>query len=164
MHFLSRETVEKTWDELHYQDMEQLNALIEDFSQKQPYILAYLMATGSDVLTEEDRETLVFMGLTIWKIVENNFPDVPKIEGDILDQKEEQNMKMLEYLAGEPESEFMDTVDIIMKKYPQSDVLRFVIDEIMDEQESMISPDKDNIGIVVIYLKTVLDCFDEIIN
>lgn len=161
---MNTEMVEKTWDKLQTLSFEQIDSLIEDFSTKQPYVLAYLMATGSEILTEEDRETLVFMGLTIWKVVSDHVTQIPEINDEVLDRNEQGNMDMLDYLAGEPESEFMNTVDLIMNRYSQGELLKFIIYKIVDEKENALSPTQENVGLVVIYLKTVLDCFDEVVQ
>lgn len=159
---LTTEMVEETWEELQSLDFGQIDSLIEEFSTEQPYVLAYLMATGSDILTEEDRETLVFMGLVIWKVISSNEKEIPVVIDELLSSKEQANMAMLDYLAGEPESEFMNTVDLIMNRYSQGEFLRFIIHRIAGEKESAPSPVQDNVGIVVIYLKTIIDCFDEV--
>ncbi|MFP4014895.1 MAG: hypothetical protein ACLFVQ_12470 [Chitinispirillaceae bacterium] len=160
---LTTKMVEDTWEELQSLDFKHIDSLIEEFSTEQPYVLAYLMATGSDILTEEDRETLVFMGLITWKVISGNEKEVPVVNDQLLVTKEEANMAMLDYLAGEPEAEFMNTVDLIMNKYSQGEFLRFIIHKIASQKESAPSPTRDNVGIVVIYLKTVIDCFDEVV-
>jgi hypothetical protein len=67
---------------------------------------------------------------------------------------------MLEYLAGEPESDFLDTVEKIIGKYNQQVLLKYIIDRLMDEPQRGAEIREDNIGMLVIYLKTLIDCVD----
>ena len=69
---------------------------------------------------------------------------------------------MMEYLAGEPESEFTDTVEKIMETYSQSELLRFIIEKLMEEPEKGVELREDTIGMIVLYLKTIIDCIDTV--
>jgi len=128
--------------------------------KQQPFILTYLMATGNDILLMQEREALLFMGVMLWQIVHAVHDTIPQISGEDLDECEAKNVKMLEYLAGEPERDFMDTVEKIMAKYHQPELLRFIIDRLMEETDKGIEISDDNVGMMVIYLKSIIDCLD----
>lgn len=161
---LTYEEVDNSWNEMGELDLDDVPRLVNKLGKEQPYILTYLMATGSDILNQPEREMLLFLGVMIWHIVSKIVPDAPEISGDILDYSEEKNMEMLEYLSGEPETDFMDTVAKIMSKYHQSELLRFIIDRLLEEPDKGIELSEDNIGMIVIYLKTIIDCLDSIIK
>jgi hypothetical protein len=100
----------------------------------------------------------------IWHIVSDAVSKIPEISGDVLEDCEEKNIAMLEYLAGEPESDFFDTVETIMTKYPQAQLLRYIIDRLLEEPEKGINLNADNVGMMVIYLKTIIDCIDSAVT
>ena len=144
-------------------NIEQIPNLIESLGQKQPFILTYLMATGSDILNQHERETLLFMGVVIWKVIFALHSEIPVIQGELLDEHEEKNIQMLQYLAGEPESEFMETVERIMAKYHQKELLRYLIDRLVEDSTSDSHQDQNNIGMIAIYLKTIIDSIDTVL-
>lgn len=160
---LDIETIEASWNSMEDLDTETIPSLVNELGYKQPFLLTYLMATGHDILSLQEREALLFLGVMIWQIINEIYSDIQVISGDKLDSNEHKNIQMLEYLAGESESEFLDTVEIIMSKYHQPILLRFIITKLVQEPERGIELNDDNMGMIVIYLKTVIDCFDEII-
>lgn len=160
---LTIDEIDQYWNEMDKLELDDVPTLVNNLGKKQPYILTYLMATGNDILSQPEREALLFMGVMIWYIVGHIVPEVPEISGDTLDDCENKNLEMLEYLAGEPESEFMDTVERIMAKYHQAEFLRYIIDRLLEEPEKGIEISEDNMGMMVIYLKTIIDCLDSAI-
>lgn len=82
-----------------------------------------------------------------------------KITGDTLDGVEKANIEMLEYLAGESETDFMDTLRQVVNNYPQPEVLKYVVEALVEKPEegSLIREEKK--GYILIYLKTIIDCF-----
>ncbi len=160
---LTNNKIDQYWNEMEKLELDDVPTLVNNLGKKQPYILTYLMATGNDIISQPEREALLFMGVMIWYIVGRIVPEVPEISGDTLDDCEDKNVEMLEYLAGEPEAEFMDTVDKIMTKYHQAEFLRYIIDRLLEEPEKGIEISEDNMGMMVIYLKTIIDCLDSAI-
>jgi hypothetical protein len=160
---LDIDTVGASWNSMEDLDPDSIPALVHELGRKQPFLLTYLMATGHEILSEQEREALLFMGVMIWQILNGIYSDIAEITGDDLDKHEQKNIQMLEYLAGESESDFLDTVEKIMSKYHQPMLLRFIITKLVAEPDRGIELSDDNMGMIVIYLKTVIDCFDEII-
>jgi len=73
---------------------------------------------------------------------------------------EDKNFNMLEYLEGETETDFFATVATIIENYNQPEVLKYVVEALMEEDGEAVAIRNENAGIMMIYLKTVLDCFD----
>jgi hypothetical protein len=157
------EEIDQSWKKMEKLELGDVPKLVNNLGNDQPFILTYLMATGNEILDQQEREALLFMGVMIWHIVSENISEVPEITLDMLEECDEKNMAMLEYLAGEPDSEFMDTTESIMAKYHQAELLRYIIDRLMEEPDKGITLNADNIGMMIIYLKTIIDCLDEAI-
>jgi len=135
--------------------------LINLMSREQPFILTYLMAIDNAILNQDERELLFYLGVVVWQIMSQGSTPLPKVTQETLDEVEESNTKMLEYLEGESETSFIETVETIVKNYNQPEVLRYVIEALMEEsdEESLIRDEYK--GMMMINLKTVIDCFDK---
>lgn len=157
---ISADVVEKTWEKMAGMSAQEGPKLINRMTKEQPLILAYLMAAGGDILNRDERELLLYLGVTIWQIMLQGDTPLSEITDEILDEVEESNMKMLEYLEGEPETDFIDTVEKMIGSYPQPEVLRYVVEALMEVQEEGALIRDENTGLMMIYLKTVIDCFD----
>ena len=124
--------IDTVWNEMDTKEVADVPGVIDRLKEKQPDLLAYFISTGSDIMIRSEREIFLFLGIMVWNIVEHLFNAVPLVSKEILHEKEEKNLDMLEYLAGEPETEFFDTVDSIMGKYNQSHLLHYLIDRLLD--------------------------------
>ena len=165
MEILTTEMIDQQWRSIENIDLDEVPLLIEMLGKDQPFILTYLMATGADVLNQKEREVLLFMGIMIWNITKD-CAKIKKVEISTqeLYLNEEKNISMLEYLAGEPESDFLKTVEKILTKYHQNSLLKYIIDRLMEDlNEDAAGIREENIGMIAIYLKTIIDCFDTIL-
>ncbi|KMQ51245.1 hypothetical protein CHISP_1951 [Chitinispirillum alkaliphilum] len=158
---LTEEMVVRSWEWMDSMEIDEIHSMVDQLGDEQPDILSYLVDAGKDILNQQEREKLIFMGVATWKIIRDVVTKPPFINLDLLSEKEELNFRMLEYLAGEPDNQFRDTVEMIMGKYPQTALLTFITELIIDENEDLISLKKDNSGIIAIYIKTIIDCFEE---
>lgn len=134
--------------------------LIERMSKKQPLMLAYLMAVDHDLLNEDERELLVYLGVTVWQIMSEGNPSLRRVTEKMLDKAEGRNVRMAEYLKGETESGFIGVTRSVFDSYNQREVLRFVVEAIMEEPEEGEVIRDEAIGALFLDLKTVIDCFD----
>jgi hypothetical protein len=161
MDTISSEIVEKTYKRLGGMPPQEAPKMVNRMSKQQPLVLAYLMATGHDILNQDERELLLYLGMVVWQIMNQGTKSLPEITEKILDKAEDSNMKMLEYLDDESESGFIDTLEKIINNYNQPEVLRYIVEALVEEpkEESVIRD--ENIGIMMIFLKTVIDSFDK---
>ena len=128
--------------------------------EQHPFVLVYLLAVGSDILNEDERELLLYLGMVIWQIMSQGDTPLTKVTEDDLDKAEEANMKMLEYLEGESEAGFMDVTEKMISNYGQPEVLKYAVEALMEEPEEGCLIRDENKGIMMIYLKTVIDCLN----
>lgn len=158
---ISAETVERVSDWLNrLEDEAALERLIDEIAEAQPFLFAYLMAMGEGDFSEEERELLLFLGLSIYQMMKQDGAVLASVTEDHLDRLEQQNMRMLEDLADESEREFMQAASGMLRDHPQPEVLRHVIEEVTtQEEEDGVRP--ANHGILVVFLKIVIDCLHE---
>jgi len=160
MNTISAEIVEKTWQETAAMSPLETPKLINKFSKQQPLIVAYLMAAGHDIFNQDEQELLLYMGINVWKMMSQGEKSLPEVTEKILHQVEKNNYKMLDYLDGESEVEFSETVGEIISNYNQPEILRYIVDSLFEEDEEGVEIRDEMRGMIAIYLKTVIDCFD----
>ena len=134
--------------------------LIEKMKENQPDAFSYLLSSGNDLLEPPEREVVFYTGVIIWYIIDSLHITLPTLKLAAIFEKEETNIRMLEYLSGEPDVDFNDTVDKIMNTYNQSVFLRYIIDRLLEEQRADSGINRNHLGMIVIYLKTFIDCID----
>ncbi len=158
---ISSDIVEKTWEKMGGMSPQEAQKMINLMSKEQPLILAYLMAVDDDILNQDERQLLLYLGVVVWQIMLQGDIPLLKVTEQILDNAEESNMKLLEYLEGESNTGFIDTMEKIVDNYSQSKVLKYVIEALMEEPEEGCLIREENKGIMMLDLKTVIDCFNK---
>ena len=160
---ISASIVEKTWKAQARMNPSVINNVIQKFSERQPMMLAYLMAMGDNMLNENERELLLYLGTAVWQMMEKGGKQLRTVTESELENFEDQNFKMLEYLENEPDEDFNRTVGKIIEGYEQKEVLRYVVEALFEgeEEEDIPSIRKDFIGQIFIFLKIIIDCLDQ---
>ena len=158
---ISASIVKKTWRKMEKISPDEARQFVNLMSREQPFILVYLMAIGGDTLNQDERELLLYLGIVIWQIMLQGDTPLPKITRETLDNVEKSNMKMLEYLEGESDVDFVETVEKIVANYPQPEILKYVLEALMEKPEGNSLIRDINKGAMFIYLKTVIDCFSK---
>jgi len=160
MNKISAEIVEQTWQSMCTMETEELPKIVEQLTNEQPIILAYLMAVGDDFFNQDERELLLYLGIVIWKIMSQGNKPLPEVSEEQLDEIEDSNMKMVEYLEDESDNDFITTVATLINNYNQQEVLKYVVEALMEDSEDEYDIRAENTGILMIHLKTIIDCFD----
>ncbi len=161
MKTISAKIVDQTWRKMAIMSPLQIPKLVNKFANEQPVIFAYLLAAGEDLLNQDEKELLLYLGTVIWQIMSQGSTPLPKVTEETLYALEDSNFKMVEYLEGEPEADIENTVAKIYSSYNQPEVLRYVAEALFEEDEEGEEIREEMKGIIFIYLKTVIDCFDK---
>jgi len=143
MESISSEIVEKTWKKLGKMSPLQIPKIAYRMRKEQPIILAYM---------------LLYLGLVVWRIMSQGSRPLNEITENILNEMEISNVKMIEYLEAESEAGG-DAMRKIIDNYPQPEVLKYVVEALLEEQEEGCVIRDGNKGMMMLYLKTVIDCF-----
>ncbi|MBP7821859.1 MAG: hypothetical protein KA010_02970 [Saprospiraceae bacterium] len=127
--------------------------LFDEFEKEQPYLFAYLYSESTEIFTKEEHEYLISLAIIIWKVVKNN--DTSKkdiIDADTIEDIDEQNWEIIEQSAS---AKFRDKVSPFFENYAQQELLVFVEESVLDDEESSIT----NVGRepMFVMLKTVVD-------
>jgi hypothetical protein len=157
---ITSEIVETTWKKMAAMSRWEAQKLAKLFVKQQPVIATYLLAVDSDLLNQGERQLLFYLGTVIWQIMSHRKTPLPVVTEEALYRAEDTNIKMAEYLQGETESGFVEATETIISSYRQPEVLQYVVEALMEEPEEGCIIRDDNLGIMFLDLKTVIDCFD----
>ncbi|MFW6105021.1 MAG: hypothetical protein ACOC7P_00400 [Chloroflexota bacterium] len=157
---ISAELVERTWKRIADQSAKEARKRIERMSREQPVVLTYLMRVDNDIFNQHEREILLYLGVVVWQIMLQGNRSLPKVTEKALNKAEASNLKMAEYLKGESETGFEETTRKIIESYRQPEVLRYVVEAIMEDTDEEPPVRQESKGIMLLDLKTVIDSFD----
>ena len=155
---ISADIVESTWQRMAAMPPGEAPKLVGRMEKEQPVVMAYLMAVDHDLFSQEERELLLYLGMVVWQIMSQGSAPLSLVTEKALDKAEESNMKMIEYLMDESEPDFTETTRTMIENYGQPEVLRYVVEALVEAAEDE-EVSEDHIGIMMLDLKTVIDCF-----
>jgi len=150
MQFVSESTIDKAAETIG--SAENLTNIIRTFKESQPVILAYLFSENFKLLTQQEREYMMFLALVVWKASEANQPEIAQVTENTLEDLEEKNWEKFHKVISR---KFNEKIDIFFKNYPQEDLLAFVEDGLVQDEDSEIT--NEGRDYIFIALKTIID-------
>ncbi|KAA3619525.1 MAG: hypothetical protein DWQ05_02030 [Calditrichaeota bacterium] len=162
MQHIDNDTIEQIWESMNYLTIDESMILVNQMTKEHPLIVAYLMTAGEDMLSKDERELLIYLGMVVWKIMTQLSGPLPAVTNETLEAAEDRNIQMLEYLEGEPEEEFLNTVGVLIENYNQSEILRYVVEAIIEDDDDSVYIGDEAKGTMLLCIKTVIDSFDTI--
>lgn len=160
MNPISMETIDQTWQDLVAMKPGSFTDLVSDFVQEQPYLLSYLMAVDEEHLNDDERELLMFLGTVVWRIMsQQGKAPLPKATANDIFDAEDNNFNMLRNYHEDHDPDYSQAILKVLQSYNQWELLNFVINTLLeDDEEANIR--ENNLAVMMIYLKTVIDCLD----
>ncbi len=155
MNFVSEEVIDGIIDALESYSDEQYEKEMEDFSEAQPVLFAWLFSEEFELLTEDEKGYLQYLALIAWKsIVAVNGP-IDAVSEDEIGEAEENNYELLEASTAK---KFRDRLDPFFENSSQEDLLAFAEEAVLeseDDPDSIVS--KEGREPIFIALKTIVD-------
>jgi hypothetical protein len=151
---------EKMWN-MSEQEAFKLSYVME---KEQPLLLAYLAAVDKDLLNQQEREMLFYLGTVVWQVMAASFSPLSTIGEKHLLACEQANNQLAQSLKSDDARTFAATVKKILKECRQAEVMRYVIAALMDEDSAENTVRDENLGFIILNLKTVIECFDQQTN
>lgn len=130
---------------------------IEEMKISQPALLAYFLSEDFHLLTEDENEYLLYLGIVIWKSITSVSPDLPAVSEKELEMAEEINWDLLTHVTS---NKFRERMNVFFENYSQEDLLAFVEDALIDDEDAFIS--KEGREPLFVTLKTVIDALCKI--
>lgn len=94
--------------------------------------------------------------MVVWQIMAKG-GKAPKVTKEMIDEAEAANFEVLDELT----DNFSEKkIAEILQNYNQIEVLKYVIEALMEEPEAGSAIRDEYLGMMMNYLKTVIDCLD----
>ena len=150
--FVSENMIDAVILELEEADFEQEVAIL---SEKQPVLLGYVLSEDFELLTNEEREWLLYLVLVVWKATEKVHGKIGPLSKNALETAEEANWERLEPITAK---RFRDRMTPFFDNYDQEDLLAFVEDSLTeDEEDTEAVVTKEGREPMFVALKSVID-------
>jgi hypothetical protein len=150
--FVSEDIIDKVVLELEAADFEKEVTLL---GEKQPILLGYVLSEDFELLTNDEREWLLYLVLVLWKAIENVYENIGPLSKDALEAAEEANWERLESVTAK---RFRDRMTPFFEGYKQEDLLAFVEDNLTeDEEDTENVVTKEGREPMFVALKSVID-------
>ncbi len=128
---------------------------LDKASDEQPMIFAYLTSESFDLLTEEEKGYLLYIGLIIYLAYKKTNPNLQDVSEELIGDAEEVNYELLEQAKGNTPSE---RYDIFFDGYAQEELLALAEEAVLEEDEGDITMvTKEGADTIFVALKTVID-------
>lgn len=145
--------IESAAESIGSQDENGYETLLQNFKDKQPIILAYLFSSNLDLLTEEERNILLYLVLVTRKAyMKMNRSEPATVSEDMIENAEDKNW---EKLVDNGEKEFRARLNGFFEGTTQEDLLAFFEDILMDDEEENIT--KAGREYIFVAAKTIVD-------
>ncbi len=153
--FIEEAWIDATIRQIADNDEQSNEVLLERFKEAQPQVLAYVFSETFALLVPEEKEQLLFMNLVLWSVLtKHGGQALPILSDQIIGDSEEQNWSKF---LGEKGS-FREKLNIFFENYPQEDLLAFVEDFLMSEEEEG-DLSKEGQEYLFIGLKSIMDAY-----
>ncbi len=126
--------------------------IVAEMQGKQPILFSYLLSESFKLLTKEESDFLFYLAVVVWKSVDEQVPELPILMSDNIEEQEEKSWAILNESKAK---QFRDKLDAFFDKYPQEDLLAFVEDALVDDEDSFVT--KEGRELLFIGLKTTID-------
>lgn len=129
----------------------QVEAMMLSLEQEAPGYLAYVFSEDTKMLGPAEQDALTFIIATFWKCTTQSQWTNPELSEDEISEIEEKNWDLLQQGKGD----FREKLNVFFDNFSQEDMLAFIEDMLMDEEQEAISKEgKEHIFIIC---KTFLD-------
>jgi hypothetical protein len=147
--FISETIIDNIVEELESADFEKE---VADFSKKQPLLISYIFSEDFELLTQDEREYMLYLLLVVFKSIEKTAIKIPPLSKKALEIAEERNWELMETVTAK---HFRDRLDVFFKDTKQEDLLAFIEDALVEDEDNIVT--KEGREPMFIALKSIID-------
>lgn len=152
MNVITEEIIDATAEAIGSSE-DQLLASIEDFRHQQPVLFEYFFSEDFEAFTKDEKDYALFLALVIFESVKKVNPDCPSISESSFLEAEDVNWELLQKVTAR---RFKERIDVFFDGYGQEDLLAFVEDSLVEDEDNLIT--KEGREPLFVFLKTLIDC------
>lgn len=157
MNFISESQIDQATEQL--QSAADQDAFFKALGEAQPIVLSFLVSEDVKVLTQEEQELMYLLAAILYKAISEAHPECPMIDEETLGKIEEKNWTMME---ANIRGTFSERITPFFENYPQEDLLAFVEDALVFDEDSQVTNEGRSYLFVV--LKSMIDAFEKTIK
>jgi hypothetical protein len=135
---------------------ENFEKALDKAADDQPLIFSYLTSESFDLLTEEEKGYMVYIGLILYLSYKKTNPNLQVVSEDMIGEAEEANYELLEGATG---LTLGDKLDVFFEEYEQEELLLLAEEAVMedeeDEEESVVTD--EGAETIFVALKSIID-------
>ena len=161
MNTISGKFIDRTWKRINESTPEDIQQLTQKMLAEQPIAGAYLMAVEELLMPEEERGNLLIIGLILWEIMSAGREPMRQVTQEEIESAQALNVQFLEELEAGSEMDYQDGLQRLATTYNQWPILSAVVESLMAGNEEEPDSAPESVGMALLHLKTVLDCFDK---
>ncbi len=152
MQFIDEDLIDKVSIQLGTSE-EARTAAIQALETEQPILLAYLFSENFDAFLAHEKEYILFLVIVIIEAVKQSTEQpIPLITEETLSNAEEANWEKITQVKAQ---RFRERLDVFFKDTPQEDLLAFIEDALIDEEDGLLS--KEGREPIFVVLKSIVD-------
>jgi hypothetical protein len=146
--FVSEAIIDSILERLETADFEKE---IERLGKNQPAIMGYVFSEDFELLTQDEREWMLYIMLVLWESVEK-VKNIPTLNKKAIEAAEERNWELLDAVTSHT---FRDRMDVFFNDSVQEDLLAFIEDSLVEDDDSIVT--KEGREPMFVALKSVVD-------
>ena len=152
--------IEDAWHELYDTTEERAQELFSEFVREQPDAAAYLACAEEEINVLDDRGFLMLYGVWAWLACKLNGHDGTRITATALAAAAERNHADMMRMQEDRSRQVMDASAQFRADFRQLPLLGAILHDVMEGQMESQSRQDDITGMIVLCVKSLLDCLD----
>jgi len=156
MIFIDEKTIDLAIDAISDSD-ERYDAALESIESQQAELMAYIFGEDEATFSDEEKDFLLYLLLIIWEAVRLKINPIAPVTAAALAEAEEATWESMEANVGK---KFRERLDEFFEETKQEDLLAFIEDALLDDEESPVS--KEGREPMFVMLKAVIDTIDKL--
>ena len=154
---ISEQTIEKILDQLYDSNENKANEIMEQMSKEQPVILAYVMQMSEEFDQKEERETLLFLAVLVWKAFDTTFGKLKEVNEEEVRKAEDTLFLKMEAM------EKAENASPSIEDEAQPILMGFISGEIFADKTENLSPaEHKTVAIHLTALQVVTDALQNV--
>jgi hypothetical protein len=156
MLFIDEKTIDLAIDAISDSD-ERYDAALESIESQQAELMAYIFGEDEATFSDEEKDFLLYLLLIIWEAISLKVKPIAPVTAAALAEAEEATWESMEANVGK---KFRERLDEFFEETKQEDLLAFIEDALLDDEESPVS--KEGREPMFVMLKAVIDTIDKL--
>ena len=153
-------TVDLFWDEFMDMPDDEAQPEFQKLMDSQPALTLYLLSIDEEHMPPDDRGHFLAVGCSVMYVILKAGPTRKEITPEQIESVEEKNLRVLEGLEEGSEFDVSEHAAALSKTYNQWPVLGMSLQALMEGYEDSMDNAPEEIGLLFMNLKTVIDCLD----